>query len=111
MLEFDVSEAFLIKSYKLGSLVAEVPLPEQDNRVYDDEAGAELIEEVSGVYLAEPLRLTTTVVKFSGTLGSTTRSDLRSLTVTAFAHYVAVQTACRYIFADIQGKITVLLQG
>ena len=51
----------------------------------------------------EPMRLTTTVVKFSGTLGTTTRSDLRSLTVTAYAHYVAAQTACRYIFADIQG--------
>lgn len=55
------------------------------------------------MYLVEPLRLTTTIVKFSGTLGSTTRSDLRSLTVTAYAHYVAQQTACRYIFADIQG--------
>ena len=64
---------------------------------------AEHTEEVSGVYLVEPLRLTTTVLKFSGTLGSTTRTDLRSLTVTAYAHYVAEQTACRYIFADLQG--------
>ena len=62
-------------------------------------------EELSGIYLVEPMRLTTTVVKFSGTLGSTTCSDLRSLTVTAFAHYVAEQTACRYVFVDIQGVL------
>ena len=73
----------------------------------EDHAHAGPTEEVSEVYLAEPLRLTTTVVKFSGTLGSTTRSDLRSLTVTAYSHYVAEQTACRYIFADIQGALLV----
>ena len=102
MLEFDVSEAFLIKSYK--PTLPAIP-PTEHTAVDDDEsnADADSAEEVSAVYLVEPLRLTTTIVKFSGTLGSTTRTDLRSLTVFAFAHYVAEQTACRYIFADIQG--------
>ncbi|KAI1788424.1 hypothetical protein LXA43DRAFT_1091785 [Ganoderma leucocontextum] len=100
--EFDVSEAFLIKSYKLSSAPTTEHTGDGDGDD-DDDAHAKPTEEVSGVYLVEPVRLTTTVVKFSGTLGSTTRSDLRSLTVTAYAHYVAEQTACRYIFADIQG--------
>ena len=100
--EVDVSDAFLIKLYKPTS----VPLDENATDVDDNEdhARADPTEEVTGVYLVEPMRLTTTVVKFSGTLGSTTRSDLRSLTVIAFAHYVAQLTACRYVFADIQGE-------
>lgn len=102
MPEFDVSEAFLIKLYKPSSSIAS-PTERTDGDHGEGNAPAEPTEEVSGVYLVEPLRLTTTIVKFSGTLGSTTRSDLRSLTVTAYAHYVAQQTACRYIFADIQG--------
>ena len=99
--EFDVSEAFLIKSYKLSA----TPLAENATEGDDNEdcAHDDPTEELTGVYLVEPMRLTTTVVKFSGTLGSTTRTDLRSLTITAFAHYVAHETACRYIFADIQG--------
>lgn len=102
MLEFDVSDGFLIESYKPRSPANPPAEPAGD----DHDVGATdvaSIEEVSAVYLVEPLRLTTTVVKFSGTFGSTTRTDLRSLTMTAFSHYVAEQTACRYIFADIQG--------
>ena len=102
MSEFDVSEAFLIKSYKSSPPV--VPTTESADGDHDEgNVDVDSAEEVSAVYLVEPLRLTTTVVKFSGTLGSTTRTDLRSLTVSAFAHYVAAETACRYIFADIQG--------
>lgn len=100
--EFDVSEAFLIKLYKPRSLTVP-PIERADRDGEEDSAHVEPTEEVSGVYLVEPLRLTTTVVKFSGTLGSTTRTDLRSLTVIAYSDYVAEQTACRYIFADIQG--------
>nr|VWP02366.1 APH domain-containing protein [Ganoderma boninense] len=99
--EFDVSEAFLIKIYKPSAPPTENG---SDGGDEEDPPRPEASEEASGVYLVEPVRLTTTVVKFSGTLGATTRSDLRSLTVTAYAHYVAEQTACRYIFADIQGS-------
>ena len=61
--------------------------------------------EVTEVYLVEPRRLVSTIIKFTGTMGSTTRNDLRSLTMTAFAHFIAERTACQYIFADIQGKL------
>ncbi|PIL33491.1 hypothetical protein GSI_04114 [Ganoderma sinense ZZ0214-1] len=101
--EFDVSDAFLIKSYKPSTSTVP-PVEHIDGDHEEDRAHAESIKEVSAVYLVEPLRLTTTVVKFSGTFGSTTRTELRSLTVSAYAHYVAEQTACRYIFADIQGS-------
>ncbi len=100
LLPEDVSDAFLIKSYKPSSSPTEHT---SDGDTHGDRAHAEPAEEVLGVYLVEPIRLTMMVVKFSGTLGSTTRSDLRLLTVTAFAHYAAEQTACCYIFADIQG--------
>ena len=63
-----------------------------------------LDEEVAEVYLVEPMRLTSTVIKYSGTLGSTTRTDMRSMTMAAFAHYVVEETACQYVFADIQGR-------
>lgn len=101
--EFDVSDAFLIKMYKPtgASLTEHVDNGNDDEEPPQDEPA----EEVSAAYLVKPMRLTTTVVKFSGTLGSTTRSDLQLLTITAYAHYVAEQTACRYIFADIQGTI------
>ena len=103
LIEFDVSDGFLIKLYKTSSPT--VPrVGHADGNHDDDNAPVESIEEVSAVYLVEPLRLTTTVIKFSGTLGSTTRNDLRSLTMNAYAHYVAQETACRYIFADIQGS-------
>nr|VWO98094.1 Lysyl endopeptidase (EC (Protease IV) (PvdS-regulated endoprotease) [Ganoderma boninense] len=101
--EFDVSDAFLIKSYKPSSLTVP-PTEDADREPREGSADVEPTEEISAVYLVEPVRLTTAVVKFTGTLGSTNRNDLRSLTVTAFAHYVAEQTACRYVFADIQGS-------
>lgn len=56
-------------------------------------------------YLVEPLRATTSVVKFSGTFGASNRSNKLSATMTAFAHFIANKTACQLIFADIQGMI------
>ena len=105
--EFDVSDGFLIKIYKpISASAAEQPAADENELVGErlsPEIADESLEEVAQVYIVEPMRLTSTVVKFSGTLGSTTRSDLRSLTMAAFAHYVAQQTACQYVFADIQG--------
>ena len=97
-----MSEAFLIKSYKL-SLPVVPPTEPAEGDVDQGSANVDIFEEVSSVYLVEPLRLTTSVVKFSGTLGSTSHTDMRSLTMSAFAHYVAEKTACLYVFADIQG--------
>lgn len=105
--EFDVSGTFLIKLYKSSSAPPTENASDGDNadddHAHDDHAHNNPMEEISGIYLVEPMRLTTTVVKFSGTLSLTTCNDLRSLTVTVFAHYVAQETACHYIFTDIQG--------
>ncbi|KAI1794277.1 hypothetical protein LXA43DRAFT_1091810 [Ganoderma leucocontextum] len=100
--EFDVSDGFLIKIYKPTPTDAQDmgEQLEEGERCQDSNPSLEVTE----VYLVEPRRLTSNVVKFSGTLGSTTRSDLRSLTMAAFAHFIAEQTACQYIFADIQGS-------
>ena len=60
--------------------------------------------QLSNDYLVEPLRATTSVVKFSGTFGTSNKSDKLSATMTAFAHFIADKTACQLIFADIQGN-------
>ena len=106
--EFNVSDGFLMTIYKPRSAsVAEEPAATDENervsRSPSPHSAEKSSEEAVEVYIVEPMRLTSTVVKFSGTLGSTTRSDLRSLTMAAFAHYVAQETACQYVFADIQG--------
>jgi len=44
-------------------------------------------------------------LKFSGTLGAQNRQDKRSATVMAFSHFVIEDTACQYMFADIQGSM------
>ncbi|KAM5532479.1 hypothetical protein V8D89_013832 [Ganoderma adspersum] len=106
--EFDVSEAFLIKSYK-SSLPVVPPTESADGDHDEGNADVDSAEEVSAVYLVEPLRLTMTVVKFSGTLGSTTRTDLRSLTVSAFAHYVTEETACRSNNGNTNRKLSLML--
>ena len=128
--EFDVSDGFLMKIYKPvpleafaagpGSGSGSSPAPESASSLApgsttaadgsepaseqpNHESPSKVPEEVAEIYLVEPWRLTSTVVKYSGTLGSTTRTDLRSVTMAAFAHYVARETACQYVFADIQG--------
>lgn len=54
-------------------------------------------------WLVEPKR-PSTVTKFSGTLNhQTTGSDLQSLTVAAFAHFVYLKSKGQRVFADIQG--------
>ena len=96
-----------MKIYKPGSVSAAEHTTDENESVSESashESTDKLPEEVSEVYIVEPMRLTSTVVKFSGTLGTSTRSDLRSLTMAAFAHYVAEETACQYLFADIQGS-------
>ena len=77
-----MSEAFLIKSYKL-SLPVVPPTEPAEGDVDQGSANVDIFEEVSSVYLVEPLRLTTSVVKFSGTLGSTSHTDMRSLTMSS----------------------------
>jgi hypothetical protein len=60
------------------------------------------------VYLVEPRRLSSAVLKFSGTIGQQNRNNKRSTTMTAFSHFVLHNTACQYMFADIQGKLCII---
>lgn len=69
----------------------------------DDERDSTI--DFKQVFLVEPRRLSTAVLKFSGTLGVTSRSEKRSATMTAFSHWVIEGTACQYMFADIQGAL------
>ncbi|KIO17725.1 hypothetical protein M407DRAFT_84669, partial [Tulasnella calospora MUT 4182] len=55
-------------------------------------------------FLVEPLRSTTAVIKFSGTLGSRAATDGLSGTITAFAHYAAQILAAKRVFCDLQGS-------
>ncbi|KDR77949.1 hypothetical protein GALMADRAFT_1294976 [Galerina marginata CBS 339.88] len=63
------------------------------------------IDGIPDAYLVEPRRVSTSVTKFSGTLGSSTRTDKLSGTISAFAHYVAMSSACKLVFADLQGSM------
>ncbi|KZP10252.1 kinase-like protein, partial [Athelia psychrophila] len=56
------------------------------------------------IYLVEPRRVSTAVLKFSGTLGVRNGIDKRTATISAFSHFVVGSTACNYMFADIQGS-------
>ena len=58
---------------------------------------------LASVYLVEPRRASSAVLKFLGTLSAQNRQDKRSATVMAFSHFVIEDTACQYMFADIQG--------
>ncbi|KIO21260.1 hypothetical protein M407DRAFT_245542 [Tulasnella calospora MUT 4182] len=55
-------------------------------------------------FLVEPLRSTTAVIKFSGTLGSRVATDGLSGTINAFAHYAAQWFAASRVFCDLQGS-------
>ena len=58
---------------------------------------------LSAVYLVEPHRISTAIRKFSGTLGVSNRPDKLSATIMAFSHFVIQETACEYMFSDLQG--------
>ena len=60
---------------------------------------------LSTAYLVEPLRATTTVTKFSGTLGASQKTDKLSCTIQAFVHFIATRTGCKLVFADVQGML------
>ena len=59
--------------------------------------------EPTSIYLVEPRRVSSAVLKFSGTLGIRNRTDKRSATIMAFSHFVLESSACEYMFADLQG--------
>jgi hypothetical protein len=55
----------------------------------------------------EPRRISSAVLKYSGTLGIGNGEDKLSATITAFSHFVVENSACQYMFADIQGTDSV----
>ncbi|KAJ7652043.1 hypothetical protein DFH06DRAFT_913433, partial [Mycena polygramma] len=59
---------------------------------------------VNTAYLVEPLRSSTVVEKFSGTIGGSEEATNKLTgTMCAFTHYVLEKTACRLAFTDLQG--------
>jgi hypothetical protein len=100
--EFQVSDGFLIKSYNTRDANA-IPFGE-DGPAGDSEDTQAPSRDLTSVYLVEPRRASSAVLKFSGTLGAPNRQDKRSATVAAFSHFVVEDTACQYMFADIQGS-------
>ncbi|KAN0111405.1 hypothetical protein V8E52_008561 [Russula decolorans] len=78
---FQVSDGFLIKAY------ANDPSPEPEERPEDlaDFVGKSTLVSV---YLVEPRRASSAVLKFSGALGMPHRFDRRSATIMAFSHFV-----------------------
>ena len=93
--EFQVSNGFLIKTY------ADTPHP-------NTSAGEDHMEHTpvpTSVYVVEPRRASSAVLKFSGTLGMHNCSDKWSVTIMAFSHFVIEDTACLHMFADIQGIV------
>ncbi|KAI0739761.1 hypothetical protein C8Q80DRAFT_1124099 [Daedaleopsis nitida] len=88
---FSVSDGFLMKTY------------DSNGEFYVAEAS-----QAMGVYLVEPYRRNSSVTKYtkySGTLGEAREDNHMHSTMPAFVHYVAEETACRYIFADVQGSL------
>ncbi|KAJ7231475.1 hypothetical protein B0H12DRAFT_1239951 [Mycena haematopus] len=65
-------------------------------------------QDVNLAYLVEPLRSTTVVEKFSGTIGGSDNSPNQlSSTMSAFTHYILEKTACRFAITDLQGEYSV----
>ncbi|KAJ7071775.1 kinase-like domain-containing protein, partial [Mycena belliarum] len=63
-------------------------------------------KKVNTTYLVEPLRSSTAVEKFSGTIGGSDNSTNKiSSTMTALTHYILQSTACRLAFTDLQGSL------
>ena len=98
---FHVSDGFLIKTYHVRN--ANGP-GSADTSSFGEDGSDNHTRVLTSVYLVEPRRASSAVLKFSGTLGAQNRQDKRSATIMAFSHFVVEDTACQYMFADIQGS-------
>jgi hypothetical protein len=92
---FQISQGFLIKTYN----------NQPPRGSFEDATEGETCRTVSSVYLVEPRRASSAVLKFSGTLGMNNRTDKCTATMMAFSHFVLESSACQYMFADIQGTL------
>ena len=99
---FQISSGFLIKTYvNVPSCVSE----EQPDDAADSVGSSALVS----IYLVEPWRASSAILKFSGTLGMPHCSDRQSATIMAFSHFILENTACKYIFANIQPHVVLWL--
>lgn len=81
-----------------------VPHGSSDNEGSGSDDGIEdPNDNLEEVFLVEPRRSTTRVQKYTGTMDNQSWSDLLSATINAFAHFVAADSACEYLLADLQG--------
>ncbi|KAG1782532.1 kinase-like domain-containing protein [Suillus placidus] len=98
---FQVSDGFIIKTYSDAGQVVDVEA-ELQTPISEDIIPT---HEPTSIYLVEPRRVSSAVLKFSGTLGVRNRTDKRSATIMAFSHFILESSACEYMFADLQGSI------
>ncbi|KAJ7164047.1 hypothetical protein C8R43DRAFT_946838 [Mycena crocata] len=68
------------------------------------ESSAAEDDESAVTYLVEPLRSTSVVRKFSGTLGATQDTDKLALTMLAFSHFIMEFRVCAMSMVDLQGS-------
>ena len=111
--DFQVSDGFVIKTYAVPPNLPTIqtfpelfsngsePVTDSSDAVANSSTAKDVVPVA--VYLVEPRRASSAVLKFSGTIGQQNRMDKRSATITAFSHFVLHSTACQYMFADIQG--------
>jgi hypothetical protein len=92
---------FLIKIYKEATNAGS---PSQ-NEAEDNPAKSVIPPSLLSIYLVEPRWASSTVLKFSGTLGKHNWFDRCSASIMAFSHFVVESSACKYMFADIQGTM------
>lgn len=108
-LAFQVSQGFLIKCYNMVETLVSTVTSESDLNSGPEKGTVLKTSQLSSIYLVEPRRVSTAVLKFSGTLGVRNGIDKRTATISAFSHFVVGSTACNYMFADIQGKAAAYL--
>ena len=94
---FQVSNGFLVKIYKEANNGS----PSQ-NKAEDSPSKSIIPPSLLSVYLVEPRQALTAGLKFSGTLRMHNRFDRQSASIMAFSHFVVENSACKYMFADIQ---------
>lgn len=94
---FQVSKGFLIRIYKTKTA------PDEFSSGLELDGSPPASRTVIATYLVEPRRASSAVLKFSGTLGSSKAVSKKFATIHAFSHFVASDSACEYVFADLQG--------
>ena len=94
---FQVSKGFLIHIYKTETA------PDKFSSGLELDGSPPASHTVIATYLVEPRWASSAVLKFSGTLGSSKAVSKKSATIHAFSHFVASDSACKYVFTDLQG--------